>query len=270
MSLIEYLEKYDNLKKKIVFYHGTHSGGLGDYIKYFCCLLNLCIKNNIKIYIRISKNNYIQNYIKLKFDKMNILDDELVNKEIIKDISDILNLNENIYYIISLNKLYDIHSLNIYDKYFNNIQDIFYFSNEVIVNSIVLLPKNINKYISIHLRLGDYYLETDKSNVLCINDKRYYNEEVLFNFIEKNTDINIIFFCDNNSYKLKLKEKYKQIIILDTDIGHTSAINVTDKQALDAVTEFYILTNSFKIYAASRSGFSDIASKFKNTPYQSL
>lgn len=75
--------------------------------------------------------------------------------------------------------------------------------------------------------------------------------------------IKIFFFCcDNNNYKLKLKEKYSNIIITNCDIGHTSLTNTTAKQILDGITEFYILTNSKIIFAASYSGFSIMASKF--------
>ena len=88
----------------------------------------------------------------------------------------------------------------------------------------------------------------------------------MFNFIEENRNKNIIFFCDNKNCKLMLKEKYNNIIILNSNIGHTSLTNTTDTQILDAITELYIMTNSHEIYAASNSGFSIIASKFKNIP----
>ena len=68
--------------------------------------------------------------------------------------------------------------------------------------------------------------------------------------------------------KKKIKNKYNNIIILDYEIGHTSLSNTTYKQTLDTVTEFYILTNSDKIYAVTQSGFSIIASKFKNIPLE--
>jgi len=40
--------------------------------------------------------------------------------------------------------------------------------------------------------------------------------------------------------------------------------NTTMQQILDAISEFYLLTNSEHIYYASMSGFSIIASKFNN------
>ena len=115
--------------------------------------------------------------------------------------------------------------------------------------------------------MGDKFLETDKKNIKCKGDNRKYSEEKIYKFIEDNKNMNIIFFCDNNNYKLKIKKKYKNIIITDAQIGHTSLSNTTNKQILDAVTEFYLLTNSQLIYAASKSGFSNIASKFNNVKY---
>ena len=66
--------------------------------------------------------------------------------------------------------------------------------------------------------------------------------------------------------KSKIKNKFNNVIICDCDIGHTNHSNTTDKQALDTLTELYLLTNSEKIYYASESGFSLIAAKFKNVP----
>ena len=87
----------------------------------------------------------------------------------------------------------------------------------------------------------------------------------LYKFIEDNKDKNIIFFCDNNNEKLKIKNKYNNIIISTSQIGHTSLSNTTNEQILDAITEFYILSNSQLIYKASkRSAFSTMASKFNN------
>ena len=92
----------------------------------------------------------------------------------------------------------------------------------------------------------------------------------IFKFIEENNDKNIIFFCDNNAYKLKIKKKYSNIMITNCVIGHTSLTNTTEKQVLDSVTEFYLMTNSDKIIMASRSGFSITASKFKNIILEQL
>ena len=65
----------------------------------------------------------------------------------------------------------------------------------------------------------------------------------------------------------EIKNKYNNILITTSEIGHTGLYNTPDKHVLDAVTEFYILAKSKLIYGASNSGFSIIASKFKNTKF---
>jgi hypothetical protein len=116
--------------------------------------------------------------------------------------------------------------------------------------------------------MGDKFLETDNEYIIAKDDERLFNEEKLFNFIEKNNYNNIIFFCDNNNYKIKIKNKYNNIIIFEHQIGHTSLLNTTYEQTLNTITEFYIMTNSDKIFSTAESGFSIMASKFKNIPFE--
>ena len=107
--------------------------------------------------------------------------------------------------------------------------------------------------------------------IVCKNDTRSYDENKLFNYIENNIhNKKILFFCDNDKYKRKIKDKYDNIIIINSNIGHTSLINTTDEQVLDTVTEFYIISNSKEIVQASNSGFSKLAAIYKNTPLHIL
>ena len=146
------------------------------------------------------------------------------------------------------------------------IENIFEFSELVKINSCNLFPENITDYISLHLRLGDKYLESGRVPACVQNDSREFNEADLFNFIEKNINKTLIFFCDNNSYKLKIKNRYNNVITTNCDIGHTGLSTTTEKQTLDGVTEFYLLTKSKEIYSASYSGYPIIASLFKHIP----
>jgi len=119
--------------------------------------------------------------------------------------------------------------------------------------------------------MGDKHLETDKRYVCCKENSRTFYEEKIFEFIEKNQhNKRILFLCDNNGYKQKLKNKYEKLIITDLDIGHTSLLNTTEEQVLNTVKEFYLLSNSEEIYIASYSGFSRMASKFKHVPIHEL
>ena len=256
-----YIQIYNNLQKKIVFNFALGSGGIGDLTKFFIFILDFCIIHNIQLYYLIN-NIETEKYLKLKYKQMYIekkyIDEQLTIN--INNFEEILNLQSYIYYIIEPQILYNVIS---YENIFLQLQDIFYFSDKVKINSFPFLQE---KYISIHLRLGDKYLETDEKYILCKEDIRCYNEQKIFEFIEKNYDKKIILFCDNNSYKLKIKIKYNKIITTNFDIGHTSLYNTTELQVLNTISEFFLLSNSEHIYYASHSGFPIMASKFKNTP----
>ena len=245
----EYLINFDDYEKIVIYDFQLGYGGIGDCIKYFMFILEKCICEKMQCRYLIN-NIAIENYLKLKYEKMYISRNE----------------------IPQLKKTYKIENpFHLYNTYNDEsitipIQDVFYFSNEIIDNKNNIFS-NINSYTCIHLRLGDKFLETNKSNVICKNDTRSFNESEIFDFIEKNKDTNIVFCCDNKNYKTLLKKRFENIHLVNCVIGHTSLKNTTTKQILDTVTEFYIMCNSEKIVAASRSGFSIIASKFKNIEY---
>jgi len=243
----DYINKFDSFKKIMVYNFEFGRGGIGDCIKFFVFILELCMKNNTRLYYK--KNNLeIENYIKLKYDKMYI-DEHSIS---------LLDCVE----IVTPQMYYATQTYN-YSIY---IKDVFFFTDEVKINCNKLFSADILSYKSIHLRLGDKFLETDMCFIDCTDDVRSFSEEKIHNFIEENYKHNIFFCCDNNEYKLKIKKKYNNIIITNCDIGHTSLCNTTTTQVLDAITEFYILTNSVMIFAASPSGFSITASKFNKIP----
>ena len=250
----DYILQFPIFTKKIIYrFPPTHHGGIGDCIKYFMHALNLCIKYKIQLYYQVY-NSHLERFLKLKYSFFYIHD--------IPDCrhctyNEIPNLPET-YNILMPRILYD----NTVDESLQDIQNVFYFSNEVISNRYKLFP--FHNYISIHLRLGDKFLETDQKFIQCYEDTRTYCEEEIFKAIEENN--NILFLCDNQAYKLKIKNKYNHVHITNASIGHTCYINTTEQQILDAITEFYLITQSEKVYAGSVSGFSIIASKFKNIP----
>ena len=269
LDLNLYLSQYDNFNKIIVYSFKRGQGGIGDLIKFFMYTLFVSIKNRFKLYFLIEPPEIypIHKYITLKdtYKNMYILESAITNSKHIDmfDEYSIKNkeIQEGMFYKISPYSMY--HVSDLFDKIKIKASELFEFSQDIKLNAQIY---NNLDYISIHLRLGDKYLETDPHFVNVKNDTRTYNEENLYKFINEASQKskNIIFFCDNKSYKLKLKEKYNFIIITDYEIGHTSLSNTTEKQIFDAVTEFYILSNSTKIYKASHSGFSIMASKFNN------
>lgn len=274
----DYINNYESFTNVIIYDFTIGAGGIGDCIKYFIFTLEWCIKNKIKLYYK--KNNLpIENYIKLKYYKMYIDDDAIKQLNYSSRVC-IDNKEHNFIFSLKVKRppivIYKIVTPQMLYSTYNNesikmkIKDVFYFTNEVKQNCKNLFPMHIINYISIHLRLGDKHLETEKLYVECKNDSRCFSDDKIHKFIQQNSSKNIFFCCDNNAYKLKLKEKYNNIIISNCNIGHSGLSNTSKKQVLDAITEFYILINSQAIIAASNSGFSEIASKFNNIKYSKL
>jgi hypothetical protein len=261
----EYIANYESYTKYIVYDFKLGNGGIGDCCKFFAYLLCICVTNKYRICYLVNDAT-IEKYMVLKYAQFYIKHDELpINFTIAADIQQILDSDCT---LITPSVLYNVYN---YDAITIQLQDIFTFSEQIHANYDRLFPKNLSDYVSLHLRLGDKYLETDKAFVVVTDDERYYDEGSLFQFIELNTHLNIIFFCDNNGCKQHLKSKYPSLIIIDAHVGHTSLFNTTEEQIIDAVTEFYIMCNSSHIYSASSfSGFSIMAAKFKNTPITSI
>ena len=70
-----------------------------------------------------------------------------------------------------------------------------------------------------------------------------------------NFDKHILFFCENNNMKKKVKNKYQNILITNSKIGHTSLPNTTNDQILDTITDFYIDAETGNYKTLSTGGF---------------
>lgn len=247
----QYLSNYNKFKASLIYDFKVGYGGIGDYIKFFMMMLTYCMKNNIRAYRKVN-NIEIEKYIKIKYDELNITIPEILKLE---------NARICIPHMFYKRIDYDFSV---------NTNEIFYFDDIVKDNALKIMPSLPSSYVSLHLRLGDKFLETDKAFVPCKEDTRTFTEVNIERFITDNSGTHIFLCCDNNNKKQELKKKYKQLMIADSEIGHTSLSNTTSQQILDSVTEFYILTNSTKIGAASYSGFSFVSSKFNNIGYEKL
>lgn len=235
----------------IIYDFDSCSGGLGDNIKFFMFLLETCMRTKKRLLYK-KNNTEVEKFLPLNYPEMYVDEMEmqtLTNAEIIAPVS--LYGSVNFQYSIP-------------------ISEVFRFSDEVKLNCKTLFPSDITNYISIHLRLGDKHLETDKRFVVCVDDAREFSEQNLKTCIENHMNENIFFCCDNHHFKMDMKNKYNRIIVTNGEIGHTGLANTTTKQVLDTVTEFFILTNSKHIFSGSFSGFSVIASKFHNIPLTNL
>lgn len=259
-----YLLNYDKFDRSIIYRFELGYGGIGDLTRYFMYLLTLCVQHNIRLYYFPKDNLVVDRYFKLKHPKMYI--NEQRDSINISNIYDVPQISPELIYETIPQVMYDVP--NNLDRIEYRLDEVFCFTDDIINNGNDFLKKNniTGKYISIHLRLGDKHLETEKHFVFCGWDERSYNEDNIFNFIEKNIDKTILFFCDNNSYKIKIKNRYNNVKITDYNIGHTSLPNTTEEQFFNTITDFYLLSNSEHIYRASTSGFPCMAAKFKNIP----
>jgi hypothetical protein len=257
------MESSNTLQKRVIFKFEIEKGGIGDLTKFFSFLLSICIKNNIKLYL-LKTNNSVHKYLKLRNENIYISHNEIKNPTYLSNINQLQHILENKDYIIEPACMYSTFN---YESINFRLDDIFCFSDEIIIKGDNFINTS---YISIHLRLGDFFLETDKIDKSYHIDSRKYDEKKLFEFIELNKDKNIIFFCDNNSYKQKIKEKYNYVLITDYNIGHTGMSYVSEIQVRDTITEFYLMTKSDCIYMASNSGFPIMASKFRNINFVSI
>jgi len=250
----------------------TTYGGIGDFFKYFIYALNICIENEIKMYYLL-EDIHINNYIKLKFNIMYITKKDLINTKKIANINELesiqqIDIDNSVLFTITPHSMYKRSEPKIYENV-RNVNKFFFFT-DIIKSTAHTLIKGSKEYISIHLRLGDKFLETEEKFKFCHTDERLFKDKKLFDFIEKHSQKKIIFFCDNNKYKEWLKKKYDFINITELDVAHTAYTNTTDTQCFNAIVEFFMLIKSKEIYCASRSGFSIMASKFENVPIYNI
>lgn len=255
-----YLKEYHNFRKTIVYDFRLGYGGIGDCIKFFLCAISLSMERGFKIKYKIN-DAPIEKYLKLRHDFMYIKEEELNSGRCLTVQSEKFK-NARQFNIVAPFLFYKNFSDEKVSHF--NANDIFYFSDEIINNVTNIIDINDKNYVSFHIRLGDKFLETDKSfvNPNNLEDIRIFSEEKLFDLLEKNKNNKVLLFCDNKKYKVSLCSRFDFITMTNADVAHTDFKNTTEKQFIDTVTEFYILCNSSLIYAASHSGFSNVASLF--------
>lgn len=274
-SCIEnYMKNYDTFNKHLIYNFGmdVYSGGIGDLTSFFTHFLKLCIDNNIKLYYLV-KNSFTEKYLKLKYEKMYITGVDINSVDIgnINRLDEISRMLPGKYYHVRPHILYSQFSMDHNGTRRGQrgaamipfqLKEIFYFTPEVITN-IPEIFKTVDEYISIHIRLGD---DSMVGKEYESGDIRVFNYHKLINFISKNSDKNIFLACDNITLRNEIKEQFSNIMTTNYDIGHTAWKNTTELQTLNTLSEFYLLSNSKEIYLGAYSGFSIMASKFKNIP----
>ena len=103
-----------------------------------------------------------------------------------------------------------------------------------------------------------------------VNDHRKFDEDLLHKYIENNTDKTIVLVSDNKAYREKISDMYDNVKITKGKIAHTGLAGMLKTtEAMDTITELYILTQSEKVLVCAQSGF-PIISKFFNTKLEFL
>jgi len=260
---------------KIILYHYDFGhGGIADFIKFFIHLLEIANKYNCntKIHISHSIKKYItinDNYIFTgnldDYYQLNNSDSNQHIKDIIYKYDKLMIIGPNLYGLDIDFELADNINFFTINDYFTNLTDYFDFNKEI-YNDLNLIIDNL-KYICIHVRLGDKYLEIKPDSSYCTDDhrsdKKYNNyNEIINDIIEKNSDKKIYLLSDNNKFKQDLKSEYDVLNIFTKDIINIScnySISNYDESLKFTIIEFLLMCKADTIYALTYSGFSQIA-----------
>lgn len=273
----DYLREFDSYPKMMIYNFVLTHGGMSDCIKFFMFALEYCVDHKIRLYY-LRNDIPIENYVFVKHAKMVLFENRILRSTVTihtyAEMDSVIAMQGECYLVYPVT-FYDGFS---FDKISIEFSDVFAFSREAIDNSRRILPETLLRilptgstpYVSFHLRLGDKFLETDKSYVKCKGDKRPF--DLVASIYEINRLIfmgeSVVLFCDNQKYKNIILKKCPGLIVTSASIGHTSFENTTEEQVMDTVSEFYIMSRSSKIVALSYSGFSLTAARFNSVPVE--
>jgi hypothetical protein len=273
------------IKPVIIHVHYKFCGGLGDFFKSIITLYSYCKIENIDYYIDLSNNIFLNNCFVLKNIPENILNSEFI----------MINMIDKIF---SEESLYSLLKKIIYTepKVYKLASNCFGFgeknmllSNLDFIKKNIIYPNNIieyyindiykkynieeKKYISIHCRCGDFYINDNKiynDNRIDINNTdTVININSLINdFINKyNIDYPILIHSDSKEFKENIKKINSNIIILDLEIQHiANDLGKNNQESfISTIAEFYIISKANKIFIINNlSGFSHMASILEN------
>jgi len=264
-----------SLYKTILYHYDFGHGGIADFIKFFIhltkvanrynCQIKIHISHPIKKYITIRSNYRIEDDNLYDYHQLNDSDSGKHIKDIISKYDKLLIIGPNLYGLDIDFELADNINFFTINDYFNNLTDYFDFNKEI-YDDLNLIINNI-KYICIHARLGDKYLEIKPDSSYCTDDdrsdKKYNNyNEIINDIIEKNSDKKIYLLSDNNKFKQNLKSEYDVLNIFTKDIINIScnySISNYDESLKFTIIEFLLMCKADTIYALTYSGFSQIA-----------
>lgn len=282
-------------KPIIVHTHFRGGGGIGDFIRSALSFYSLCKRYGYEYYISFEENPilkscFIYKSVPTEYINMDKISIRIEQKDIIFNedffttkVNDIINETNNINKVICLYSnaigIEKYENINlIKEEFLNNIL----IPSVSVQNYINLTYRQLdifnNNYLSVHIRCGDKYIETEnkqynsKDKRLDIDNIEIYDKynNCIQTFIKKyNIDLPILIHSDCNLFKKNLINLNNNYKILDIKISHISEnTGSTDEDSYIAtVAEFYILANANIILAPyTYSGFSHIGSLINNKP----
>ena len=266
----QFIELYTTSKKELVYIYLFENGGLADFIKFARTVMNFCWDNKIRFYIYI--HHPIAKYIVFKQPEINFLatrSREDAMRQLESSYRQIHKLNTTTD-ITSSDKMFLIPSA-CHDEVFPSIMPLgisflsmMDFSSEI-YQRISVPPSS---YVAVHLRCGDLHMECATGYAGPTTDSRKWDENRLHKLLEElhQQGKKILFFSDTRKYKKQLATKYPFLEMTDTKIGHIGLQYVKDEDIANTLVEFATIIRAETIYAASYSGFTEIASQIGGRP----
>lgn len=276
----QYLQDRPSYHKHIYYLFHLGNGGLADCIKYFVYLLQLCMQHNIACHwIRTGKP--IDRYLLLRFPQWVVEKAAVLDKKkkplFLKSEAEIERVLPDKIYIATPGIFYKNFR---FETITIPVAELFEFSQEVVARASQLFPNDTKKkeektegkkpYTVVHLRMGDKFIVAKHKD--CPNDTRKYNEHHICSRVEDllAQEKTVLFLCDNAECKRRIKQKYANLSVTNSQIGHTSYAETSEQQVVDTLAEFYLLTKAEHIIMASYSGFSWLASLFHRIPLDKI
>ena len=114
----EYLAVRETFSKKVIFMIPYFQGGIGDIIKFFLFLIQLCIKKHIKIYFAVTTLK-VNQWLRMKYPGLYY---NLITGNVLQNIYQLDTLHDNIDYIVQPHLLYSTFS---YEQLYLKGSDVF-------------------------------------------------------------------------------------------------------------------------------------------------
>lgn len=280
---------YSNTKlKKIVNvyqekYKNSAAQGLGDFLNGCFCLLQICIKFNIRFDIDIGNHPISKYFIQtteckledVKYEYINFLKiPDVIRSDKIKCYNALItylnNVNaETLHIFCNFDPFYQVHEFgrNFVCQKLRPTAEIEN-SIEKILDRFKL---NALEYEIIHIRTGDKYLLNKNVNIPDQEIKTYKQFILQHTFSTKK----YIIISDNHHLKKSLGLG-NNFYIHDCEICHTGEnVKATDESLKSIVIDFFLMSYSSKITSISLksrggTGYSRMCGMMFNKPYESL